>query len=58
MARRAIRVCDLADESTIAFKVERLLAHHNALLRGLGLPEVKPEQLTSELKALAPRILP
>jgi adenylosuccinate synthase len=58
VARRAIRVCDLADESTIAFKVERLLAHHNALLRGLGLPEVKPEQLTSELKALAPRILP
>jgi adenylosuccinate synthase len=58
VARRAIRVCDLAEESTIAFKVERLLAHHNALLRGLGLPEVKPEELTAKLKELAPKILP
>ena len=58
VARRAIRLCDLADEATIAFKVERLLAHHNALLRGLGLPEVKPDQLIAELKDLAPKILP
>ena len=58
VARRAIRLCDLADEATIAFKVERLLAHHNALLRGLGLTEVKPDQLIAELKDLAPKILP
>jgi len=58
VARRAIRVCDLAEEATIAFKVERLLAHHNALLRGLGLPEVKPDELIAQLKSLAPKILP
>jgi adenylosuccinate synthase len=58
VARRAIRVCDLADEATIAFKVERLLAHHNALLRGLGLPEANADELIAELKSLAPLILP
>ena len=28
VGRRAIRVCDLADEATLILKVERLLAHH------------------------------
>jgi adenylosuccinate synthase len=58
VARRAVRVCDLADEGVIAFKVERLLAHHNALLRGLGQPEVVAADLIAELKAVAPKILP
>lgn len=58
VARRAIRVCDLADDATIAFKVERLLTHHNALLRGLGLPEVNADELIAQLKEIAPKILP
>jgi adenylosuccinate synthase len=58
VARRAVRVCDLADESVIAFKVERLLAHHNALLRGLGLAEVNGSELVAQLKEIAPRLLP
>ncbi|MDX2224784.1 MAG: adenylosuccinate synthase [Rhodospirillaceae bacterium] len=58
VARRAIRVCDLADDATIAFKVERLLAHHNALLRGLGQPEVVAKDLIAALKDLAPKLLP
>jgi adenylosuccinate synthase len=58
VARRAIRVCDLTSDDVIAFKVERLLAHHNALLRGLGLPEVDARELIAELKAVAPKILP
>src|SRR5262245_17951714 len=36
VARRGIRVCDLADEALLKEKVERLLVHHNALLKGLG----------------------
>ncbi len=36
VARRAIRVCDLAHEGALAAKVDRLLVHHNAYLRGLG----------------------
>ena len=58
VGRRAIRVCDLADEATLEMKVDRLLAHHNALLRGLGAEELKGEDLLAELRALAPKLLP
>ncbi len=58
VARRAIRVCDLADEQTLLFKVERLLAHHNALLRGLGEQEADGAALVAQLKDVAPLILP
>lgn len=58
VARRAIRVCDLGDSETIAFKVDRLLAHHNALLRGLGQPELDRDELCQRLQDLAPQILP
>ena len=37
VGRRAIRVMDLADPPALGRKIERLLAHHNALRRGLGL---------------------
>ncbi len=58
VARRAVRVCDLTNKETIAFKVERLLAHHNALLRGLGKPEIDGKDLCHSLEELAPKILP
>ena len=40
VGRRAIRVMDLADLETLPTKIDRLLAHHNALRRGLGHAEV------------------
>ena len=40
VGRRALRVADLADPEAIAWKIERLTAHHNALRRGLDLPEI------------------
>ncbi len=58
VARRAIRVCDLADGPTLEAKVHELLLHHNALRRGLGIAEVDGERLLAELRALAPRLLP
>ncbi|MTJ83406.1 MAG: adenylosuccinate synthase [Telmatospirillum sp.] len=58
VARRAIRVCDLDDCSVLEMKIERLLAHHNALLRGLGMPEVEGHDLLASLKEIAPKILP
>ncbi|MDR3437942.1 adenylosuccinate synthase [Telmatospirillum sp.] len=58
VARRAIRVCDLDDDAVLEMKIERLLAHHNALLRGLGMPEVEGQDLLTKLKEVAPRILP
>lgn len=58
VGRRAIRVVDLADPETLPAKIERLLAHHNALRRGLGIDEVDAGGLLAELKAIAPTILP
>ena len=58
VGRRAIRVNDLADLATIGPKVARLLAHHNALRRGMGETEVKAQDLISQLAEIAPRILP
>ena len=40
VGRRAIRLMDLADGATLDRKIERLLMHHNALRRGLGLDPI------------------
>jgi adenylosuccinate synthase len=57
VGRRAIRVADLADPEALKPKIERLLAHHGALRRGLGLPEADGEALFNELMEIAPKIL-
>jgi adenylosuccinate synthase len=58
VGRRAIRVMDLADLGSLGPKIERLLAHHNALRRGLGIEEVDAAKLMAELSEVAPAILP
>ncbi|MFY8113826.1 MAG: adenylosuccinate synthase [Rhabdaerophilum sp.] len=58
VGRRAIRVRDLAEPEALAPKIDRLLAHHNALRRGMGLEEVDAAALLALLIAIAPRILP
>lgn len=58
VGRRAIRVVDLKDEALLAAKIERLLAHHNALRRGLGIDEVNAGELLGQLKAVAAEVLP
>jgi adenylosuccinate synthase len=58
VGRRAIRVADLADREALEAKIDRLLAHHAPLRRGLGLPEADGAALLSELEALAPKVLP
>ncbi|MCA0356553.1 MAG: adenylosuccinate synthase [Proteobacteria bacterium] len=57
VGRRAIRVADLADPEALKPKIDRLLAHHGALRRGLGLPEASAQELFDALMELAPRIL-
>ncbi len=56
--RRAIRVRDLDDPQTLPSKIERLLVHHNAIRRGLGLEEFSAKTLLDELMSAAPKILP
>jgi adenylosuccinate synthase len=58
VGRRAVRVCDLADPRTLEDRVDDLLVHHNALLRGLEAPEVDRGELLAALREVAPKILP
>ena len=58
VGRRAIRFQDLAAPATLGPKVDRILAHHNALRRGLGQPEIVKDQLIAELIEIAPKVLP
>ena len=58
VARRAIRLCDLAEPETLDRKIEELLRHHNALRRGLGHPEVDGAALRKALDEVAPKVLP
>jgi adenylosuccinate synthase len=58
VGRRAIRLMDLADLGTLPHKIDRLLAHHNALRRGLNLEEIDGRQILRDLTAMAPKLLP
>jgi adenylosuccinate synthase len=58
VGRRAIRVMDLAEPASLPGKIERLLAHHNALHRGMGVAEIDPAAILKELTDIAPSILP
>src|SRR5688572_13876 len=58
VGRRAIRVMDLADLDQLNGKIDRLLAHHNALRRGLGMPEVSAKAVYDHLAGFAPKVLP
>ena len=58
VGRRAIRLMDLADLPSLNEKIEGLLAHHNALRRGLGLEEVAVDTVHQQLQSVAPRVLP
>jgi adenylosuccinate synthase len=58
VGRRAIRFCDLQDPEALRPKIERLLAHHEPLRRGLDLPEVTAQALVAALADIAPRVAP
>ncbi len=58
VGRRAIRLVDLSEPDTLMVKIERLLTHHNALRRGMGLVEIEAQKIHDELTAVAADILP
>jgi len=58
VGRRAIRFMDLADLPALSTKIDRLLAHHNALRRGLGLDELDGAAIYQYLADVAPKVLP
>ena len=58
VGRRALRITDLADPETLPQKIDHLLRHHNALRRGLNLPEYEAAELLEKLTAVAEHITP
>ena len=58
VARRAIRLGDLASESTLDAKLQALTAHHNVWLKASGEPEADPAVLKDGLMALRDDVLP
>jgi adenylosuccinate synthase len=58
VGRRAVRMCDLADPRALEDRVDDVLLHHNALLRGLDAPEFDRTELIARLREIAPLVLP
>jgi len=58
VGRRAIRLGDLADGRSLDGKIERLVAHHNVLRRGMGLAEIETDTIRDEIASVAQKVLP
>jgi adenylosuccinate synthase len=58
VGRRAIRACDLLDVESLPAKVDALLLHHNALLKGMGAATADRGELLARLRDVAPKITP
>ncbi|TKW65723.1 MAG: adenylosuccinate synthase [Paracoccus denitrificans] len=58
VGRRTIRLADLGDEETLDARLDRLLAHHDALRQGLGAEAIDRAELKAKLMEIAPKLLP
>jgi len=57
VARRGIRVCDLAYPDVLKEKIEKMLDHHTILLKGWGAQALSAETLYEELMSVSDEIL-
>jgi len=58
VSRRALRLCDLQHPDLVREKLDQILIHHNALLKGLGAEPIDAAGLYDKVMAIAERILP
>jgi len=58
VGRRAIRAGDLVNRNVLESRIDNLLLHHNALLRGLGKSEIVGKDVSKSLLKIAPKLLP
>ena len=58
VSRRALRLCDLQHPELVREKLDQILIHHNALLKGLGAEAIDGAGLYDEVMKIAERILP
>jgi len=57
IGRRSIRVMDLASEENLDKRLNAVLAHHNAIRKGLGKKIYQKDSLKKELLRISPKIL-
>ena len=57
VGRRTIRVADLGDAETLDSRLDRLLAHHDAMRQGLGAAPIDRDELRAKLLEIAPKLL-
>ena len=58
VGRRGIRAGDLANKEILSERLDNMLLHHNALMRGLGFNEIKKQDVLKPLLEIAPKITP
>jgi len=58
VARRAVKVSDLADPEGLAVRVRELIAHHNIFLKGAGEELVDPEETLAQLREISKTVIP
>jgi adenylosuccinate synthase len=57
IARRAVRMCDLADPDILKSKISNMLSHHNVLLQASNLEPMTVEEILEPLLEVAPKLL-
>ena len=58
IGRRAIRLCDIFDKDNLHDKVKNALFHHNPIRIGLGISEIKTENIISEIEEISSFVKP
>ena len=58
IARRSIRLGDLADPENLRPRIDNMLKHHNALRKGMGVDPVVGDELEAQLNEVAGKVLP
>ena len=58
VARRAVKVSDLADPETLEKRVRALIAHHNVFLKGAEEELIDPQETLDQLTEIAGTVLP
>ena len=58
VGRRAIRVCDIFCEKTLRSKINNALYHHNPIRKGLGIKEIKADEVVNQINELTSFIKP
>ena len=53
VGRRALRLCDIFEKESLQKKVNILLNHHNAIMRGFGAKEYDQQSVTDEIFEMA-----